>query len=248
MRPVAISSDADFPYYQGRPVAIGGRGWALLMASLVAAFAALTLIPLRSFPGSLLPPLLFAGLPLLTLAALTGGAWTALFRRVGWRDLGVMALFGVLTIIASVLAALAVSALSSIAPNPVFGAVGTMSAEAFVLRLVPTVPQLLGEELVTILPFLALLWLATQVFGLSWRSGILLGLLGSSLIFAALHLPTYDWHWAQCFGVIGTARIVLTLAYLWTRNLWVSTGAHILNDWAELAFSFGLSHLPIGSA
>lgn len=220
----------------------------MLLASLVAAFAALVLIPLRSFPASLLPPLLFAGLPLLTLAALAGRAWTALFRRAGWRELGLMVLFGVMTMVASVLAALAVRALSSTAPNPVVGAMGTMSAEAFVLRLIPTLPQLVGEELVTILPFLALLWLATQVLGLSRRAGILLGLLGSSMIFAALHLPTYDWHWAQCFGVIGTARIVLTLAYLWTRNLWVSSGAHILNDWAEFTFTFGMSHLPIGTA
>lgn len=38
-------------------------------------------------------------------------------------------------------------------------------------------------------------------------------------------------------------RIVLLLPYVITRNIWVSTGAHILNDWAI----FGLGMLP-GSA
>ena len=246
MRSVAIR-DTDFPYYDGRPAAVGAGGWALLIASLAMAFAALALIPLRGFPGSLLPPLIFAGLPLLTLAALVGRHWTALFRRVGWREAGLMAAFAVATMVASLLAALLVRALGSTAPNPVVDAMAAMSAGDFLRRLLPTLPQLVGEELLTILPFLALLWLATRVLGFGRRAGILLGLIGSSLIFAAAHLPTYDWHWAQCFGVIGTARLVLTLAYVWTRNLWVSAGAHILNDWTEFSLAFGISHLPIGT-
>lgn len=71
--------------------------------------------------------------------------------------------------------------------------------------------------------------------------------MSSSLLFAAAHLPTYDWHWVQSFGVIGTARVVLTLAYIWTRNLWVSTGAHVINDWSEFSFTFAASHVPIGT-
>ncbi|WP_209443137.1 CPBP family intramembrane glutamic endopeptidase [Falsiroseomonas frigidaquae] len=217
------------------------------MASVAVAFAALALIPLRSFPGNLLPPLVFAGLPLLVLGVLVGRHWTALFRRVGWREVGVMALFAIATMAASLLAALVVRALDGVAPNPVTAAMMEMSAGAFVLRLLPTLPQLLGEEILTILPFLALLWFATQVLRLSRRAGILVGLIGSSLIFAAVHLPTYDWHWAQCLGVIGTARVILTLAYIWTRNLWVSTGAHVLNDWTEFSLAFGMSHVPIGT-
>jgi hypothetical protein len=245
MRPVGIR-DTDFPYYDGRPVAIGGSGWALLTASVAVAFAALVLIPLRSFPGNLLPPLVFAGLPLLTLAALVGRHWTALFRRVGWREIRLMLAFAVMTMLASLLAALLVQALGSTAPNPAVDAMAAMSAGDFARRLLPTLPQLVGEELLTILPFLALLWLGTRVLGLGRRAAILLGLIGSSLIFAAAHLPTYDWHWAQCFGVIGTARLILTLAYIWTRNLWVSAGAHILNDWTEFLLAFGMSHQPIG--
>ena len=38
--------------------------------------------------------------------------------------------------------------------------------------------------------------------------------------------------------VIGTARMVLTLAWVLTKNIWVSTGAHITNDW--LLFSMSL--------
>jgi hypothetical protein len=41
----------------------------------------------------------------------------------------------------------------------------------------------------------------------------------------------------QSFVIIGSARLVLSLAYMKTKNLWVSTGAHILNDWSLLGLS-----------
>ena len=80
------------------------------------------------------------------------------------------------------------------------------------------------------------------------RVGIGIALLASSLIFGAAHLPTYDWNWTQSLVVIGTARIMLTLAYILTRNLWVSAGAHILNDWAGFVITFEFGHAPIGAA
>jgi membrane protease YdiL (CAAX protease family) len=30
------------------------------------------------------------------------------------------------------------------------------------------------------------------------------------------------------------ARLILTWAYIRTKNIWVSTGAHIINDWVLL--------------
>ena len=44
--------------------------------------------------------------------------------------------------------------------------------------------------------------------------------------------------------MIGSARIVLTLPWILTKNIWVSTGAHIINDW----LLFGLSLLGAGMA
>jgi hypothetical protein len=57
------------------------------------------------------------------------------------------------------------------------------------------------------------------------------------LVFGALHLPTYDWNLVQCIVIIGTARMVLTLAYIVTKNIWVSTGAHVINDWLLLGMA-----------
>ena len=195
----------------------------------------------------LVQALLFAGIPLLALRQVVGRDWTALFGPVGLKEVGQMILFAFSTISASLIVALVVRSVGSTVPNPAVAAMELMTGTDFILRLIPTLPQLVGEELMTILPFLALLWFATARLGVSRMGGILIALVGSCLLFAAAHLPTYNWHWAQCFGVIGAARVVMTLAYIWTRNLWVSAGAHILNDWSEFTLGFALSHVPIGT-
>jgi membrane protease YdiL (CAAX protease family) len=41
----------------------------------------------------------------------------------------------------------------------------------------------------------------------------------------------------QCLVVIGSARLVLTWAYVSTKNIWVSTGAHIINDWTLIGMT-----------
>jgi membrane protease YdiL (CAAX protease family) len=56
-------------------------------------------------------------------------------------------------------------------------------------------------------------------------------------LFAAEHLPTYDWNVVQALRGVGVARLILTLPYIMTKNLWVSTGAHVLNDWIIFSVS-----------
>ena len=56
-----------------------------------------------------------------------------------------------------------------------------------------------------------------------------------TLVFAAIHLPTYGGNILQCLAVIGVARVVLLVPFLLTKNIWASTGAHVLNDWTLFA-------------
>lgn len=218
------------------------------MISVAIAFAAFLALQYPSFPRSLIPALLLAAIPLIMLALITGRHWIALFRPVGVRAIGATVLTAVVTMLASLAVALIVKSYAVTAPNPLVATMAGMSPAEYVLRLVPTLPQLLGEEILTILPFLALLWLFTQRLHLGLGPATFIALLGSSAIFAAAHLSTYDWNYAQCFGVIGASRIVLTLSYIWTRNLWVSTGAHIMSDWVEFTAVWGVGHVPIGTA
>ena len=231
----------DYPYYDRQPVAVSAAGWCVILSGVALAFVALVSIPASGFPATLIPALLFVLIPLCFLAAVTGRHWTALFRKVGLRQIGQMLVFGLLTMLVSVVVGYVVATTLGAAPNPLVGSFGDLTWSAFAITLIPTVPQLFGEELLSILPFLALLWLAYTRLGLSRTASVALALIGSSALFAAAHLPTYQWNWGQAFGIIGSARIVLTLAYIWTKNLWVSAGAHIINDWSEFTFVYAIS-------
>lgn len=234
----------DFPFYRGQPVALAGRQWLFVMLMVALGFLSLVApLPLFRQPlGQLIPALLFAGIPLAALALVAGPAWRALFRPVGLPEIRLMLGFALLNILVTFAVGLLVYKLLGTNANPAVTLLAGMDHTERLLFFLKTLPQLLGEEVFTILPFLALLHLGTHQLRLSRGSAVLLATLLSALLFALVHLPTYGWNLLQCLLVIGSARLVLTLAYLRTRNLWVSTGAHIINDWTL----FGLAILGSG--
>jgi uncharacterized protein len=230
----------DFPFYNGAPVAVSAWQWLFLMLAVVAGFAAL-IVPVP-WPGGLLAPLipavLFVVIPLAALALVAPGHWRVLFGKVGWREVRLMVGFALLNLVVSLGVGVLVRALAEVTPNAAAAQLSGMGTAERVAFFAKTLPQLLGEEVVTILPFLAVMALLTHRFGVGRKGAIVGAWLVSSLIFGLIHLPTYDWNLLQCIVVIGTARLVLTLAWILTKNLWVSTGAHVINDW--LLFSVTL--------
>jgi membrane protease YdiL (CAAX protease family) len=146
--------------------------------------------------------------------------------------------FALLNIVVSMSVGVIVRALTDVTPNAATAQLGNMDMAGRIAFFAKTIPQLLGEEVVTLLPFLALLqWLSNRS-GTGRRGAIIGAWLISSVLFGLIHLPTYDWNLVQCIVIIGSARMVLTLPWILTKNIWVSTGAHIINDW--LLFSVSL--------
>ncbi len=237
----------DFPYYSGDPVEISGRGWVVIMAALALAFAQLALVQLKAFPLNFFQAILFTGLPILAVVLVTRRPPTPLFRPIGAKGLAQAIGFGLLTVVTSMIVGVIMSQLMNLAPNASVADLAAATLPDLLLFLARTFIQLVGEELITILPFLAVLWLCVTRLGLSRKAGLILGFVVSTLLFCALHLPTYDWNLLQCLGTIGSARIILTFAYVTTRNLWVSATAHVVNDWSLFLMSYAGGHLPIGA-
>jgi hypothetical protein len=186
----------------------------------------------------MIPAVLFPLIPMLALAQVAPGHWKSLFGKVGRRELRLMLGFALLNIIVTMSVGTIVYVLTDVTSNAAAAQLDGMDTAGRIAFFAKIVPQLFGEELVTLLPFLAVLALLSNRFGVSRKGAIVGAWLVSSLIFGLIHLPTYDWNLIQCIVVIGTARMVLTLAWILTKNVWVSTGAHIINDW--LLFGFGL--------
>ncbi len=240
-------SSGEFPFYNGSPVSLSGGQWLLLMVSVALAFLLLALPinwPGGSIMGQLIPAILFPAIPLITLAFVAPGHWRSIFGKVGGREVRLMIGFALLNLAVSMAVGGLVSTLTTVTPNASTSGLGGLDTIGQVTFFAKTLPQLFGEEIITILPFLALMHLFAVRFG-SGRKGAIIGAwIVSSLIFGLLHLPTYNWNWIQCIFVIGSARMVLTLPWILTKNIWVSTGAHIINDWSL----FGIGLLSVGLA
>jgi membrane protease YdiL (CAAX protease family) len=237
--------DSDLPFYNGQPVALSTGRWLLVMVAVALGFAALLApIPaLQTRLGAFVPATLFFAIPLATLAAVAPAGWTRIFRKVGGRDVLLMFAFALLNIAVTMLIGFVVQTFLGAQANPIFQQLPAMSVADRLLFFLRTIPQLFGEEVLTILPFLALTTLLHARAGLSRRWSIFGAWIVSAVLFGALHLPTYGWNLIQCLVIIGSARLILTLPYVMTRNIWVSTGAHIINDWALLCGAMLLTGL-----
>lgn len=226
-------TDDDFPFYNGEPVAISAGQWIWILAAIALGFACLT-APVQilvSTPGQFVRALLFSAIPLTALRVFAGPYWTRLFRRIRSTDVLWMIGFAVLNLIVSSLMGILVIQLYGADPNPVIGSLANQSVTERELFFLRSILQLFGEEVLTILPFLAVMYFGYTKLGLSRNKSILLAWVASSVIFGLMHLSSYNWNLIQCLVVIGSARLILTLAYLKTCNIWVSTGTHIINDW-----------------
>src|SRR5512139_3205668 len=153
------SKGADFPFYADSPPTISNAGWLLVLAGVVAGFAALV-TPLPFEDGILsgwLRAAAFVGLPLLALAMAAPERWRAIFRRVGLREVLLMFGFAILNIIVSMSVGALLQNYGSVTANAGVAGAADLEGARLASFFAKVGLQLLGEELITILPFLALL-------------------------------------------------------------------------------------------
>jgi membrane protease YdiL (CAAX protease family) len=239
----------DFPYYRDKTATVSQVGWFLVLVGTVAGFAALVtplLITDNAVTGWLRVAA-FVGLPLLGLILAAPGSWTAIFGRVGLREIKLMFVFALINIAISMAIGVVINTFGTAAANGSIASAGTLGGPELLNFFAKVALQLLGEELITILPFLAILFFCHRMLHLGRNASVIAGWLVSALAFGLAHLPTYNWNIVQCIVVIGSARLVLSWAYVWTKNIWVSTGAHIINDWTIMAATIFLPRLLVAS-
>ena len=231
------TSGRDIPFYNGEPIGISPLSWLIVLAASAAGFATLmtaqTLAPGRL--GGWLGSVLFVTLPLVGLRVAAGAHWTALFPRLTARDVWIGLAFAPCTLLVSAIVALGVMRLELTAANPAVAILRQLHGGDLALFIAASAPQIMGEELITIIPFIAVLSFLSTRCGVSRKAAIFGAWIGSAVLFSALHLSTYQWHLGQVLLIIGTARLVLTVPYLITKNIWSSTIAHITNDWLIFA-------------
>ncbi|GGF38239.1 CPBP family intramembrane glutamic endopeptidase [Subtercola lobariae] len=227
----------DFPFYNREPVEVSTWKWIVIIVSCAIAFIVLISIPQPNNYVALIPRILFPVIMLVVFALLTGGFWRSIFHKLtGWDVLN-MVFFAVLNTVVALIVGGIIRALTGAADNAATQGLAQLSPGELFSFYLGTGVQLFGEELFTILPFLAVMYWLYAKAHLSRKTAIILAWLITAVWFGAAHLPTYDWNVLQAVVGIGVARLVLTLAFIRTKNILVSTGAHILNDWAGFTFA-----------
>lgn len=240
---------ADFPFYNLLPAEVATWKWIAIILSCVVGFAVVSLIGFENQILNLIPRVLFTAIPFITFAVLVKPNWKAIFRPLKWADVPVVVVVWLLTLGLSALAALIVSGgnPASFAANHATDTVLDGGFWGIVGFYLGTFIQLFGEELVTILPFLAVLYWLYSKAKLSRKTAIILAWVITAIWFGALHLPTYGWNFVQAIVLIGAARIALTLAFIRTKNILVSFGAHLLNDWATFTLALVAAAAAVAS-
>lgn len=111
----------------------------------------------------------------------------------------------------------------------------TQLSSPLILSLIPI--QLLGEQLILIGIFLVLLKIYNKL--IKNRFVLLsVSLFFTGISFGLLHLTTYEWNIIQCVFLIGLTSIWQIVAYIYTKNIWVSYLTHVLYDFAVFSCIF----------
>ncbi|WP_456845293.1 CPBP family intramembrane glutamic endopeptidase [Cellulomonas sp. P5_C6] len=236
-----VTAPPDYPFYNGLPSRISGAGWAAILAAVAAGVAADMYLSVGGpdWFSTLVRGLAFVAIPLVTFVLVARPDWRVIFRRVGRREVKLWVGFAALNVVITSLVGVVLSQVIDMQANPMGDMLAQVSGGERVATFLSMVPQLFGEELFTILVLLATMTLLSRVVRLPRRAAVIGATLVATIAFAAIHLPTYGGNVLQCLAVIGVARVVLLIPFIKTKNIWASTGAHVLNDWT--LFAIGLA-------
>lgn len=226
----------DFPYYRGQPIALTLVDWIVILAAVAAGVGLLftTLTMFTSGLAGFIPAIVYAVVPLGALMLVAGGSWTAIFRPIRRIDFAVVLGLFLLNAAVTLGVGALVGNLFQVTENPADLILETSTQFEKSLFFIKDFIQILGEEIFSILPFLAVLtWLSFYV-GMRRTKAVFWAALTASILFALVHLPAYQWDLPQALVALIPVRMALLLPYIITKNIWISTAVHVLNDWVLL--------------
>ena len=218
----------DFPFYNDGSITITHVQSLFILAVTIGGVFLFQFVQMPS----LISPFINLIFPLGALILVVGSKWNKLFRKIHLRDIKLVIIaLVVMLLYASISATLMTTYFGGGNANPVGTSVQTNSLYMNILLFLNTIPMLLGEELLTIIPFLIILQFSTRTLKVSRKKAVVIAWIVSSLIFGSLHLPTYKWNFIQAVFLISGTRLILTYTYMKTKNTWISFLVHILYDW-----------------
>lgn len=202
--------------------------WVILLAVMILSFCFLSWV---RTPSRIINAAVFTLVPLLAFLLIQRDTLKVLIRRPSGRDIGIGIGYGFLSLLFSLVLALLMQYLvhtGNVEANTLYANITAHPAE----MIITVVIQLFGEEMLTLIFFLFF----AQVFGRcckTQKGALIIAWIGSAIVFGLLHYPTYQ-NWLHVLLVIGGARLILSLAFLKSKNLITSYIAHLVDDFASV--------------
>lgn len=241
--------DLHYPYTYGETSSLDIFAWFKVLSITTFALFFLTVFS-KDFMDSVFPHLynkylieftVFFGIIylLLNIAGLEWASkdnWKLLFRKVTWKNVWMAIGYSIAAVVLSIIfAEILVKIFGTLGhANPI--ATNTHTLLEYVINQFESIFQLMGEEILAIVPFLALISLGKY---LKWNQTLVtvLAIILSSILFGMAHTWAYGGVLA---GIEATfvGRIILTLTFVKTKNIWVSYFAHYLYDFIVFTVAF----------
>ena len=226
-----IKMGKDIPFYNNIPK-LAKLDWAILTGSVLLLIGFLTIIPLPSEYLSIS----FFLLGLLPALYICKGKYNIFFKKISLKDIKLIILLLIgMYIYSIVMGAVIVRLTGSIAGH---SEMNTIPSLIFVISMII---QIFGEEFFKIFLLLILMYLVYR-FTNNYKSSIIIGLIGSMVIFGLCHYRAYNGMILQILLLQGFGSIFEYFAYIKTKNIWVSYLLHLLRDILPV-FRIYLTHI-----
>ena len=214
-----IKMGKDIPFYNNIPK-LSKWDWTILTGSVLLLIGFLTIIPLPSEYLSIS----FFLLGLLPALYICKGKYNIFFKKISLKDIKLIILLLIgMYIYSIVMGAVIVRLTGSIAGH---SEMNTVPSLIFVISMII---QIFGEEFFKIFLLLILMYLVYR-FTNNYKSSIIIGLIGSMVIFGLCHYRAYNGMILQILLLQGFGSIFEYFAYIKTKNIWVSYLLHLLRD------------------
>lgn len=237
----------DFPYYAGEPQKLTVAQWMIMVLVLVGQFFIMSNVSLAflpKIPATVVMDVFLVSVPMLLLWWFTKSTSLALFKPIKGRDVLTIIKYTLLLIVVGIgstilLKIAGFQTTANAASDQINGVSG------YLLLFFDNVLSLFWEELISLIPFLAMM-AGLKALGMNRKMNVILSALATSIFFGALHLPSYQWNIPMVFTSIVLLRLVLDLLYLKTKNIWITYVTHLLYDSFVFALPFLITAIAKG--
>lgn len=227
---IKIKDYTDFPFDD-----ISNTRW---ISSMLLLFGGFLLTTITNLENPLISYGIFIVSSISSLFILDKKWFKKLIKPLEIKDLFIIIFVLFSTYFIGILVSILVSK-TSMVENPITGVINNDNIlKLFIIMIV----QLFVEEILFVLPFL---FIFNKFKYYNRIMAIIAAWIISSIIFGALHLPTYNYNLFQSLVVISLIRFAISSAYIWRKNLALSYLIHVIYDFLILLLVLYLKNTGI---